>query len=584
MVCLATTLIPNQIELETPHATGISAPTISASVDLLDAFLSALNNPLVVSFVRRIVNNNLSKCFTGVPITGFSDDYFDQIYVLPTSIDAGIILAQVQVAVTVHSSFRSGTVQWTGYDDSAAGAGVSLGTPAPPPPTINILPLSSSAHTLTIALAGPPTISANIVFDFLNPASAAVQILMPIAGQRSVLFPYQPESPIKEVLDWVTYVKTSSNSEEQRSSGRPVPRSTLRLRLRTTGADTRTLENKLFDGQARAFGVPVWFQSTKLTSAVSIGATVINVVDTTFLGLVVGNTAIVWSSSTSFESLEVASFTSTTITFSSAFLAAFPVDALVMPVLVATMVTPAGSSRFRVNISDFNIAFAVVDNGVSLADTSAFSSYTPTGGVQRVLLDDDNFVDSETITERLQRELDVVDVKTSFPDVFTDQDVSRETSQKGFFTNSPVALSNVRKLLHALAGKRVSFYLPTSKKDLDPLASVASADQAVTVVDADYVNLVNQRQPRNVIRIVPKSGAASTPKLVTGSSKPAAGQETISIAPDTAGVTIALADIDRIEYVKKSRFDTDRIEINHFNSNGKAAIYIPVVTVLEGDL
>lgn len=581
MDCIVSTLMPKQIEAEIPHPTGVDAPTVSSSINLLESTLSVLGTPGIVSVVRRIVNNTLSKCHGSALIPGFGEEYFNEIYVLPVSIDVGVILSQVQVTMTIHSSFRLGIVQWTTYDGSAAGVGVTLGPPLPP---INLLALSSSTNTLTIDLVGPPSIDADLVFDFLNPSLVAVQILVPIVGRRSVLFPYQPEAPITETLEWVTYIRNSSNGEEQRSSGRDVPRSTHKLRFRTDNEDIRTLENTLFDGQTRAFGIPVWFQSTGLTETVAIGATVINVKSTTFLGAVVGESIMLWSSSSAFESAEVAEITEFTITVTSGFLAEFLIDALVMPILNAVLVTPVDGSRFRVNVKDFSLDFVVRDNGASLADTSAFSSYTPTGGLQRVLLDDDNFLDGETINEQFQRDIEVVDNKVSFPEVFTNQVVSRETSQKGFFTNSPLALSNVRKLLHALAGRRVSFYLPSGQKDLVSLASISPADQALTVVSVDYVNLVRQRQPRNVVRVVPKIGTPSDPKLVTGSDNATPGQETISIAGESFGVTIALADIDRIEYVKKSRFDTDRIEIQHLNSHGKAAIYIPVVTVLEGDV
>ncbi len=573
-----------QITSVIPHATGIDAPVVSTDVIIEDSFPSNAD-PTPISFNRILVlGNKLKKCVPGVKNEGIGDQYFNDIYVLPTFIDVGVVLSEIVIAMEVYSSYLSGTVTWTGYDDTGAGVGVSLDNASPPPPDALLGPQSGSTHELTVDVNGPPTIDSDLIFDFTDPDLNAVQILIPISGTRSVMFPYEPETPIVESLKWVTEINKSSNGFEQRSSLRDVPRSTIKMTYRTENADIRTIENTLFDGQARTFGIPVWFQATGLTSAIVANDTIINVSDTTNLNLIVGNLAIVWADSETFEALQISSFTTTTITFSSGFNDAFDIDSIVMPVLTADILNFVGNDRFRVGPEDFDISFVINDNGESLADTSAFNSYTPTDGVERVLLDDGNFVSGQRIREELNRQIRVIDNETSFPLVFTDQDVSRERTQKGFFTRTPGELSNVRALLHALGGRQVSFYLPSFSKDFDPDANVSSADEAVTVIDVDYVNKVAQRQPRNVIRVVGTDGTVSDPKLVTGSSKPGAGQETISIAPDNIGVTIALENIERIEYIKKSRIDTDTIEINHLDSNGKAAITFPVITVLEGDV
>ena len=108
-------------------------------------------------------------------------------------------------------------------------------------------------------------------------------------------------------------------------------------------------------------------------------------------------------------------------------------------------------------------------------------------------------------------------------------------------------------------------------------------DQAIDVRAVDYVDSVQERQPRNVIRLVKTDGTLSDPKVVTGSSTPSAGTERLSIASDNVGVTATISEIERLELVEKVRIDSQRITIRHESATGNAVVDFPVVTVLEED-
>lgn len=510
-----------------------------------------------------------------IPTIEIGTDFFEKIILIPESIDAGIVVSVLNFFFDVYSSYRKEVRSFESFV-STAGAGISI-TDLPPFP--DIMPAQSGfALTLEVLPDGPPNIVGDLIFGF-----DVLSVSVPITGLRAVTIPFEPEVPIVEILEWVTRVLQSANGEEQRSGLREVPRSIIEMNYRTTGSERQRLETLIFDGQDRVFGLPLFYKQTEVTAPISITDTVISVRSTAGLELATGIIGITWVDSALFEELQIQSFTATTVTFSSPFTKAFPLGSIFMPMRSAVTKDPVRRGRFLNEVQDHHIRFQVVDNGPSLADTSPYSSYTPTGGTTRVLLDDPNLVDSSKINEELRRLITVTDNKTAFPLVFTSQDVSRETMQKGFFSRSVSDLEDIRGLLHALSGRRVSFYIPTEFPDFELLASVAPSDQSITVTDIEYVNFVKQRQARNVLRLVSKDGTISAPKLITGSSKPTAGQETISIAPDTFGVTIALADILRAEYVQKVRIDTDRIQIKHLDPAGKATVFFPIVTVLEPD-
>ncbi len=582
MVSYTTILQPSQNNIVDPHPTGVNAPAVTvAGPTLMDDFPSWVGLPVAVSFTRFTrIPARFKKSFGGFKNVGVGDSFFDDIYVLPVSVDAGIILSVLIFEVEVYNAYRTQDIQWTGYDDSSAGDGVTLadGTVAVPPPTVVISNLLGSIHNLQIDPDGPPTIAGEAIFDFLDPLAVAVQRTMAITGQRAVVFPFEPETPIEEELGWVTEIRKSSNGEEQRAALREVPRSTIKMKFGTETSDRRRIENIIFEGQGRTYGVPVWYEVTELTADVAIAATTIFVVDTTYMNIVEGGLAIVWADSDNFETLQVSSLTPSSITFSSPLINAFSSGAFVMPVLTTVLTKKVGQTKSIVNYQTNDIDFVVIDNGTDLADTSAFSSYNG-----RVLLDDPNLVRGDT-TEGWSRDIDVVDNQTSFPEIFTDQNKSRQDSNKGFYTDSPLGLSNVRKLLHALKGRWKAFYLPTFFNDMQSTTAINSSQQAITIEDVDYVSLVAGAVPRNVIRVVKNDGTKSLPKLITEFSSSSPGEETILISPDTVGIDSTLSELNRIEYIQKTRCNSDKIKISHFNSNGKSKITFPTVTVLEGDV
>lgn len=582
MASYTTTLVAGIVGIS-PNNSGVVAPTIATAVSF--SVPTGIVKPAAIlspSRPREVLGNRNRQFLSSTRVQTIGDQWFEEIYVFPTSVDAGIVISEVTTQIEIYNAYREGDANWTSYDDSAAGAGVSL-TPAGPPATITLNSLRGSIHDLVVSPLGPPSVSADLDFIVLDPSGAPAARAIMLTALRSVFFPFEPEVPILEALKWRTKILRSFDSSEQRQSVRLIPQAKIQMRLRTEGADRRKLENLVFDGQSRAFGVPVWYEATELTTAIAATDLTATVDSTANANFVVGGLAAAWSDSQTFEVLEVASTTATTVTFTSAFTGTFPVGSFVFPVLRAFALGKINQRRWIKNLQEDVVEFTVIDNGVDLSDISSYSTYTPTGGVARLLLDDPNLMEGDTISEEFDKVVVVIDNDAGSPGVFSGEDVSREVTTKGLYSDTPAGLTKIRGLLHYLAGRRVSFYLPTFYEDLELQTAIASADTVIDIVDVDYVNLVANRQPRNVVRVVKTDGTKSDPKLVTSSSKPSAGVERLDLDADTVGIDVALADIDRIEYVKKSRLDTDVVTIRHFNSSGKAKVFFPVVTVLEAD-
>ena len=500
---------------------------------------------------------------------GLGDEFFNKIYVLPRSIDAGIIISDLVFGLDIYSSYRV-PVTWTGYDDSILGTGVDIETPVPGAPII-FPPQSGALRDLTLDDIGPPKIDGNIVFTF-DVGGA----LLPVTGSRSQFLPYEPDGDLTESLIFVTDILGGRSGPEQRRALRPQPRSLISYDLLLDEEDLQKMENQIFDGQNRAFGIGLWHQTTRNTVAVIPTDTSITVQSTAYADYRVGGLAVTWVDPFDFEVLQIGSIGPTSITFNSPFTSNFPIGVKVMPISTSFLGKSIPSSRHRMGLSSFTINALVLDNTANLADASAYSTYDG-----KIFLDDLNFLLSDQLNESFDIQRRMLDNRTGTPTILGDQATPRRGSSKGFITSDRQSAWEVRQLLHELKGRQTSFYMPSWKPDLTPVASITSAGSSIDVVDVQYSTLVRNRQPRNVIRVVLKDGTVSDPKEVTGSSIPVAGTDRLDITPDTWGITVALADIERVEYVHKVRLDSDTIRMRFSQGDGNMRVGIQTKEVLD---
>jgi len=554
--------VPTAVEPSEEHG-GANAQAGPRTLAFAPGFLTEGN----VTFPTPI-----RRTFGGFQGETHSDVFFEKMYLLPRSIDTGIILSDQIFTIDIYSSYRTADRSWTAYSDAGAGIGVDLDSF--PPPTVVFSPHSGATRTLTVALIGPPTISSTLDFTFDDPGLLTI----PIAGTRSVLFPFEPELPISESLEFLTDVITTRSGKEQRRALRKNPRVVYEYQIKTDEADRRLLENVIFNGQDRAFGVPIWFEATSLEAAITATDTVITVGSTANADYRAGGLAVVWTDPFTFEALQIDSFDATTITFTSPFQTSIAAGARVMPVQAALMDRSVRQERSINNLQNNRLKFRVIGNDIDIASTAAYNSFAG-----RVLLDDANVVQGAAINETWNRNIRILDNGTGSPVQFTDQEVSRRGSSKGFVSVTRSDTQDIRNLLHALKGRAISFYLPTFFPDVEAVADIGPTDAVIDISDVSYVDSVVQRQPRNIIRVTKTDGTQSDPLVITGSSKPSTGVERLDFGGTVTGITAVLADIDRIEYIEKVRINTDRIKIRHFDANGTAVVTFPVMTVLEED-
>jgi hypothetical protein len=503
---------------------------------------------------------------------GPGDLYWDRVHVIPRRIDAGNIITTIIRDLDVINAYRTDDRSWVSLAINASG--VTVNNPTLP---MTLDPLEDVQLDVTISDTGAARVDGNLTFTF----EGSQIVVVPITFLRLSAFPFPPERGVTERLEWMTRITPAAKDTERRQALRRRPRQFMTYEVsREDGPERQRIENFLFSEAGRIVGLPIWFEQTRLTVAATPGASTLTVASTANMDLRAGGTAMVWSSETTFEIVNVLSFTSTVITLDGTVAGTFPVGSIVTPLRAAYLVRTPSSTRHSIGQSlggafgeaRYRIEFQVVDNDTEIASTAAFPTFN-----SKVLLSDTNYGDG--VSESYDRSGTLVDGEIGLASAFSAADVARRTSVKRFLPQSPLELWQTRQLLHALRGRQVSFYLPTFSSEFRPTQTLASGTATMTIENVGYTEFAQSRQPRNVVRVTRTDGT-TLDRTIISSAVLSATEEQVTMST-TWPSSILVADIKRVEILEKMRFDSDSITIEHAELPGDALVSAPVKAVLE---
>lgn len=497
------------------------------------------------------------------------ETWFESFHILPRNFDFGNILSNQNSDVEVYSAFRRVDHDWTAFV-SNAGDGVTLsGLPSLPH---TFVPQSNGGLTLElqVSTSGQSTVNTTLDYTF---GTVSQVIQTPIELIRVVLFSIQPELPYTEKLQWLTKVLTRIKGTEQRISSRKNPRQLFEWNfIMEDGPERAFFHNVMFDWQARTFGLPMWHELTRLSSAATVTDTTLTVQSTDYADYRVGGLVLIFESRSKFDVLELSSLTPTSLVLVSGVLNAYPSGALVMPLRTGNASRLVSGSRFVSADARMRIQFRVSDNDADLADTAAFNSFN-----SKVYINACNNVRGQ-MSEQFERDLVVVDNQTGVPIVSSRWDVGKRITQLALLGKGKQGLWELRQLLHALRGKQISFYVCSFSKDFT-IDSDITAGTTINVANVGYTQFVQNRAPRDLVRIIYNNGDADDIRTISSSSVVDSTREALVL--DSAVASHTAAQVEKIMFVEKVRWDSDEISIRHEIGDTTTRVSGPIKTVLE---
>ncbi len=506
---------------------------------------------------------------------GFEEVLYDRIHVIPTFLRLGNVLADQTRDFDVWNAHRRASKTLADIIEVDT-FGLTLVEPGAPP--LVFAPLELKDYAVTISTSGPAVIDALYTFDFTAETPSEAPILQ-VTGNRTIAFTFDPERPMTEALEWKTEILESEDGDEHRSRLRELPRQIFNMRYLIVDDNERSQAlNLLFNQAGKTFQVPMFQWRRPLLVDASIGDFTISV-DTTEADFrdttaTQQSLVILWRGANDFEIAEVAlgGLAASSITL------LLPLeddhdalDTIVIPMQAVVPRDPIEWAETQNNVLTISAGWLATE----VTDLSDLSSLATLDGIP--ILDDLNFMD-QTLDQSLRRKYHFFDSETGVFEILFGRTVPEYATMKGFEPQTESASFLLREILYGLHGKQQSFWLPTFRNDFQVTTGIGAGDILIEVEDAGYERFVDGAEPWAGIMIEKRDGTRFFRQIV-GSTPEVGGLEEIEI-DSPLGAAVAVGDIKRASLLVRSRFNVDRIEIEHLQI-GHLRVRIPVVGVKQ---
>lgn len=494
-------------------------------------------------------------------LPSYGDDLFNHWLLVPARLDMGNLLTNQARDVEVANMFF--TAQTIETVVNSGGGGISISGVPTLPASVNAF--DSIIIHVSVSSSGPPNINGSIDFTF----DGSAPVSLPLTGTRITMFPWQPDIPVTETLEWATDVMISANDTEQRASILLAARQRIKMTVVYDEAvQWQRAHNVVFDWMPRVWGVPIWWEQRPLSAAAVSGQAFLNVNTASGDFRIGGLVMIIDTTDGTFEAFEIDTFTSGQINLTSLVQNDYAASAMVMPVRSGYLSSTPNGSRKLNNMESLSVEFLTLDN-IDMSDTTGATMLNG-----RVLLDDPN-ASGNSLAETWSRDITVIDGKSGRVFQSTLIDRSRMHTKKGWELNSLADTWRIRKLLHSFRGNMNTFYLPTFRADFTLVEDITGGATSFRVLNNGYTQFVQSRVPMNYARLVFNDGTYLI-RQITGSSEDN-DQEVIQILSTFSATLISLSTVKRMDIVVLMRIQDDKATFQH-SSAGVADVDINVIS------
>ena len=505
----------------------------------------------------------------------YDDDLYGRIILQPVTLDFGNVLQQSSKNVEIWNSFRVSKTLDNIAEVETLGLTLIRPVSAPTEPAV-YAPLQSRVYTVQTETTGPASIDALYTFDFL----AAGAVILSVTGTRVIAFPFCYERPVRETLEFRTDIIRTYDGNEQRISSRTLPRQNFRCQyLFTEDKERQRVMNALFGFHGKFFAVPLFHWARPLTADASINDTTIFVdhADADFRDTTAEfeHLVMIWRASDDFEIAQIALnglATPGQIDIELPLTQDHDAGVIVAPMQFALAKDPITFEETQNNIVRLNANWLSND----YADLADLSSLPTLGGIP--VLGDPNLIQG-TLSQGLQIRYSIEDSTTGDFRAFAGRTVPETKSFLGIEVATEAEAWVIREVIYGLKGKQKTFWLPTFRNDFIVTQNIGAADLSIVFEENDFHRFVEGAPaPWDGVYIELFDGTTFVQTL-DDTTAPVAGEEAVVLRA-SIGTAITVPEIRKMSLLVRSRFNQDRIIIQH-NRIGNITLRIPVVGVKE---
>lgn len=488
------------------------------------------------------------RALDAVRVEHYLTDYYDRIHVAPAVLDMGNLASEQTRTLYVWNAWREAirtleTVDAQGVD------GIDVHAPAALP--LVFKPLQQRIWTLSVGPSGPPTIDAQLRFQFDDSEAPSAAIV----GVRLIAWMIPPDwtSGITETLTWLTDAQTAYDGTQVRLPCRDTPRRQWEFSVLASDGARVVLEAALYAWTARTWALPVWTDVVWLRQPIAQGAETITVA-TTGRDYVAGGLAAIWASPTDYEVVEITDVTADGLVLKHPTQRGWPIGGRVYPCRSAWLTDPPALARHSSAIVAGQVRFQ--------ADAPCdWPAVLPAAMYLGYPVLEDRTNEPGDLAAAYPRVTALVDNDAGTPLLYDITGRPWMTQRHDWVLHGIVRRSAHRSLLYGLQGRAQAIWVPTWADDLALVSDVLETATALTVRWLGYTRYLQGGAGRRHVRIELVDGTIYY-RCITAWSELVDGTEQLAIdAP--FGVPIARARIRQVSWMMLATLNSDTIEITH---------------------
>jgi len=511
--------------------------------------------------------SELPRRIAGARLGSFFDDYFNNIYLLPPSINFGSVTADVEQTVHVWNAFtRPKTL--TGITEENT-AGLKLFGPSVP---TTFARMEAKPYRLVATTDGAAYIDARYNFKFQDVPPTSV---LSVFGARAELWVLPPNWSDRYDIsyEYKTDIFKTRSGKEQRRALRNTPRRSMEFQSIANGDRLRWFNRVMGGWQRNSFLMPERTRHANTVTPMPAGVAQVTL-DTIPPWLKAGSSIVLALGDQTAARL-VESVNGTVVTFTSIGPESW---------IPGTKIHPGLTGRLATEISSRRLTSEVATVAVVFNETPASEPYQAPPGPAvtwrntEVVLLKPNY--ARPISLRHQWAVENVDYDRGVTKTFVPVDVSSRTWQAEYLGVNRQAAQQLVDVFHRARGRRGAFYMPTWENDLPPLDPIGLGSFRIRTRGIDVARLLNGDPAHRNIAVFGIDGTVlfnHVQQIFTVNDS--RGEDTILTLSNAWQQSMPLEKILRICWMPLWRFGSDRLTVSW--QTDEVAIITPTMQMLE---
>lgn len=423
-------------------------------------------------FTENLPTDFLSRTFAGWTYSLFFHDYYNRVWIIPSTVDFGPVTAETTANVFLWNAFLHSvdlTAVGAGSDPSVTLTGLTVPT--------TYKSLAGAYFGVKTGVDGPANIDTAFTFTF----GTFDEAVLPVLGTRARLWPWPPnwESGFEVNYELRTEIITSDSGEEQRSAIRQSPRKTFRFTSHVHQNEFRAFARQMNAWHDLTTAVPEFSKFFRSAAAIPDGTDSVlveSVPDWAVAGTLV---ALIYEGKRILRTID--SVAGLTIAFTSAVAGDFPVDLKIYKAVTGRLESNISASQYTNRLATVACVFNA-DPGVEVYPSAGPFSATHNG--RELLLKRPNWGDR--LAPSFTSYLKTVDYGVGRADYFSPIPYNDRFHKANYIGRDIAEGEEMERFYRRCLGQLHEFYMPTFTEDIVLKETLNMGATSMRIEGADF--------------------------------------------------------------------------------------------------